>query len=109
MFLGCLAASGCSPRVDYVADVNGALLPCREAGRIARATENLDASIEGRVDEVFTSVDLSRNDGASERLSVAGQIPTRAVGRRAKVCNEQFLVVGLNRDPYSIIGDRRRN
>lgn len=106
MLLGCLAASGCSPRVDYVAEVNGAPLPCREAGRIARATQDPDASIEARIDEVFTSVDLSQDDGAPETVSVAGEIPTRAVGRRAKVCNEQFLVVGMDRDPYPIISDR---
>jgi len=102
-----MTLSACTQRVDYVADVNGAPLPCREAGRIASAVPAPGASIERPTKEPVTAVELVQDREPAETLVIAGQISVRAVGRRAKVCNEQFLVVGAGRTPYSIVGDIR--
>lgn len=99
--------AGCSSRVDYLADVNGAPLPCREAGRIASAVRGAEGSIETQSGQPITSVELVQDREPAETLVVAGQVSVRAVGRRAKVCNEQFLVVGAGRTPYAIVGDIR--
>ena len=88
-------------RADYLSEVNGALLPCRDVGRVHRVVPT-PSTVSRDAGPLTTSIELTQNGRLAETVVVVGRPPGRVIGRRAKICDEAFLVIGRTRS-YPIV------
>jgi hypothetical protein len=88
-------------RADYLSEVNGALLPCRDVGRVHRLVPT-PPTVSRDAGALTTTIELTQNGRLAEMVLVVGRPPGLVIGRRAKICDKAFLVIGRTRS-YPIL------
>lgn len=94
-------------RADTLSDVNGVLMPCREVGRVSSYLDAPSVLLNDRPDQRFTTVEFTWDGLTVGSVVVRGRPPARTIGRRVKICDDGFLVVG-RRGVYPIVEDDER-